>query len=99
MRLVALHEARYDHGRTVEKIMSFTDEGRIRPGFELRINDQPIEFIGYYHPDNDPHGMFDDQEDAVPYFIVTPFGKEDPDVINEEDFLPHVEVWEMKRII
>jgi hypothetical protein len=43
--------------------------------------------------------MYDADDDQVPYFVATLYGKEDPEVLHEEDFLPYVEVWEMKRII
>ena len=100
MKLVALHEAKYAHGRTLQKIMSFVEDGRIRQGFEMRINDNPIELIGYYDPTNPDDPMYDpDNDDQVPYFVATLYGQEDPEVLHEEDFLPYVEVWEMKRII
>ena len=102
MKLRTLHEAKYDHGRTLEKIMSFvTDRGEIRQGFEMRINNNPIEFLGYYDPTNPDDPMYDNDnpEESEPFFVATLYGKEDPDTLHPEDFLPHVEIFELRRVL
>jgi hypothetical protein len=101
MKLTTLHEAKYDHGRTLEKIMSFVnDRGEIRDGYAMRINAVPIQYIGWYDPTDPNSAMYDPDGDTTePFFVITPYNQEDPDVLAEEDFLPHVEVYELRRII